>query len=617
MRWHGACNFTLTGERPPALARAPPQPLPLAAAHRWLAQTKAAGTPQLGVRVAAEAAEGGSRAAARAAAGGRGGGAVPEAEAEAAAEEAAALALLSRALRRLGEEGEGAAAACTARAVRALPLRLSARKAAACAAEEACEEAHGHGFAPWLALEWARGVLGGRGGDSRAPSYVDAGAGGAERGACAVCAAAPAAAARVGGCASAVALAAHEAERLAFTAIARGEQARGLGALRAAAALHGAGCGADPAASTTAAAAALRNVAMLSAAQGDADGPAGAVAALRAQFALDADAYRAWTNMWPAYDAPLAAEARFFGALQCGSSSGTGADSYSKPAGGSEPAAAGRLCALRAVVRALRADERSPVVIAHRFVDSARLLRASGAGGGAAAATGSAESSATADAAAAAADAGEGTGPKAAGVLLRHDHAYGSTTFLEWRKLVTEARRWLSARPHTAPHERQQHLVLGSSLGWFVFFSALSLGVRAHGVEVLPSAVAHARRVAAAHGGAGAAALASFELGSAADARSTALAAEMRAATMVTVASKAWPRALRRGVYALLARYGRVGALVLDYHDELATGEWRCAEAGRGPRVRFRRLGRALLRTGCGELEGCPVYAFEALPCTH
>ena len=63
--------------------------------------------------------------------------------------------------------------------------------------------------------------------------------------------------------------------------------------------------------------------------------------------------------------------------------------------------------------------------------------------------------------------------------------------------------------------------------------------------------------------------------------------------------------------------------------------EWRCAaavagaesaDAGAGEREgegegegesggRFRLLGRSLLRTGCGEAEGCPVFAFEALPC--
>ena len=53
--------------------------------------------------------------------------------------------------------------------------------------------------------------------------------------------------------------------------------------------------------------------------------------------------------------------------------------------------------------------------------------------------------------------------------------------------------------------------------------------------------------------------------------------------------------------------------------------EWaESADAGAGEREgegegesggRFRLLGRSLLRTGCGETEGCPVFAFEALPC--
>ena len=130
---------------------------------------------------------------------------------------------------------------------------------------------------------------------------------------------------------------------------------------------------------------------------------------------------------------------------------------------------------------------------------------------------------------------------------------------------------------------------MGSSIGWLVFYGALALGVHAVGYELLPSLVAVAEQTNAAlrgdggrrsggreaspHGGGGGgggggkATRAGFVCGDM-------LAAPLRGARVVLLASQCWDAALYHATAAKMARELVRGAVVVDYGDKLGGAEF-------------------------------------------
>ena len=144
--------------------------------------------------------------------------------------------------------------------------------------------------------------------------------------------------------------------------------------------------------------------------------------------------------------------------------------------------------------------------------------------------------------------------------------AYGSTplrSFLALFACDAVAARLARSDPqrHT-PHglaPLPRFVVLGSSLGWLVFYGACVFGLPSEGVEILPLLCRTATETAAA---AGLGDCVRFE-------NADMLTHDLRGADIVMLASQCWDDELRRQLAGKLLNELAVGAIVLDYSDFL------------------------------------------------
>ena len=102
----------------------------------------------------------------------------------------------------------------------------------------------------------------------------------------------------------------------------------------------------------------------------------------------------------------------------------------------------------------------------------------------------------------------------------------------------------------------REYVVLGSSVGWMVFFAAMTYGLESRGVELLSSLVQVARRIAEECAVLGA----RFEC-------CDALRASVSGACIVLCASQCWDDALRSAVQEKLLQELSEEAVVIDYTD--------------------------------------------------
>lgn len=156
--------------------------------------------------------------------------------------------------------------------------------------------------------------------------------------------------------------------------------------------------------------------------------------------------------------------------------------------------------------------------------------------------------------------------------------AYGTTPFSSWHAvfqsppLVAAVARSRAAAAAAATTDNDDggdggYVVMGSSIGWLVFFGALALGIPSVGFELLPSLVAAAERtktdVAAAVGGAsGGVSRARFVCGDM-------MRAPVGKAAVVMLASQCWDERLFRATAEKLAAELPTGAAVVDYGRKL------------------------------------------------
>ena len=144
--------------------------------------------------------------------------------------------------------------------------------------------------------------------------------------------------------------------------------------------------------------------------------------------------------------------------------------------------------------------------------------------------------------------------------------AYGSTplrSFLALFACDAVAARLARSDPqrHT-PHglaPPPRFVVLGSSLGWLVFYGACVFGLPSEGVEILPLLCRTATETAAA---AGLGDCVRFE-------NADMLTHDLRGADIVMLASQCWDDELRRQLAGKLLNELAVGTIVLDYSDFL------------------------------------------------
>ena len=158
--------------------------------------------------------------------------------------------------------------------------------------------------------------------------------------------------------------------------------------------------------------------------------------------------------------------------------------------------------------------------------------------------------------------------------------AYGSTFFQSWHsivanKAVTAALRYATAEANIlseqgtlrqAPDQPGRGLVvLGSSIGYFPILAHLLFGTPTVGYDLLCSDVAEANRVVQKHKidaspGTGVRFFCQ-------DGRD----AELSEATVIWLNAAVWSVATRSAIYAKITAEVQEGALVIDYHDSLAT----------------------------------------------
>ncbi|KAJ1447370.1 hypothetical protein M885DRAFT_624435 [Pelagophyceae sp. CCMP2097] len=163
--------------------------------------------------------------------------------------------------------------------------------------------------------------------------------------------------------------------------------------------------------------------------------------------------------------------------------------------------------------------------------------------------------------------------PAAAGgaSLPRHDRdalAYGTTPFSSICKVFAHpacaAARARCARDTGA----DACLVLGASSGALVAYAA-ALGLRAVGVEVVPTLVAVARRLACTFSPNLPLAEEDFVCADLRDSSDAALHPLFRSASIVVVTSTCWDVGLKRTVRAALAQHAAKGTIVVDYEPGL------------------------------------------------
>ena len=144
--------------------------------------------------------------------------------------------------------------------------------------------------------------------------------------------------------------------------------------------------------------------------------------------------------------------------------------------------------------------------------------------------------------------------------------AYGSTPLRSFLALfacdAVTARLARSDPQRHTPHglaPLPTFVVLGSSLGWLVFYGACVFGLPSEGVEILPLLCRTATETAAA---AGLGDCVRFE-------NADMLTHDLRGADIVMLASQCWDEELRRQLAGKLLNELAVGAIVLDYSDFL------------------------------------------------
>eukprot|EP00899_Mesostigma_viride_P006616 jgi/Mesvir1/15956/Mv08271-RA.1 len=159
----------------------------------------------------------------------------------------------------------------------------------------------------------------------------------------------------------------------------------------------------------------------------------------------------------------------------------------------------------------------------------------------------------------------------------KDNFAYGSTPFSAWLQLfrapcLTQALSAVAHPGHTlaappvgqpAPHPARKTLqVWGSSLGWLVFYAALTLdpSIRVVGFELMPSLVDVAEELRRKHGVDNA----SFVQGDMLD-------APLDDASVLMLTSQCWDADLRHKVATKLGKELPVGTLVVDYTAYLST----------------------------------------------
>eukprot|EP00873_Tetraselmis_striata_P044725 jgi/Tetstr1/464989/TSEL_009720.t1 len=134
--------------------------------------------------------------------------------------------------------------------------------------------------------------------------------------------------------------------------------------------------------------------------------------------------------------------------------------------------------------------------------------------------------------------------------------AYGSTPLASWHAVFSHPT--VEAAVSECLAAGKEYVVWGSSLGWLVFYGALSRGLRSAGYELLPGLVAFAEQLAAEHQVAGV----RFVPGDM-------LACDLSSAGLVMLASQCWDAELVAAAGAKLAAELRPGALVVDYTGAL------------------------------------------------